>query len=197
DGSVRDGFGYYETIAGGAGAGPTWDGRSGVHTHMTNTRITDPEILERRYPVLLRKFGLREGSGGQGLHRGGDGCIRELEFLDVITVSLLTERRVFSPYGLEGGEDGKAGRNILIKKNGDTERLLSFGAKNTTVVRPGDRIRIETPGGGGWGKADPTQSSTGAKRKREHQTADFMEVSVPYRVAGGSLGKYTSDQHTA
>ncbi|KAJ3045838.1 hypothetical protein HDV00_006102 [Rhizophlyctis rosea] len=197
DGRVREGFGYYETIAGGAGAGPTWDGRSGVHTHMTNTRITDPEILERRYPVILRRFGLRSGSGGRGLHPGGEGCVRELEFLETITVSLLTERRVFAPYGLEGGEPGAQGRNLLIRK-GDVERVLNFGGKNSTIVKPGDRIRIETPGGGGWGKAEAgSDSGTGAKRRREVQTADFMEVDVPYRVAGGSLHKYQNDQHTA
>ncbi|KAI9096588.1 Hydantoinase B/oxoprolinase-domain-containing protein [Phlyctochytrium arcticum] len=93
------GFGYYETIAGGSGAGPTWNGRSGVHTHMTNTRITDPEIFERRYPVVLWQFGLRDGSGGAGEHRGGDGVIREIEFLEPLDVSILSERRVFAPYG--------------------------------------------------------------------------------------------------
>ncbi|KAJ3396516.1 hypothetical protein HDV05_003158, partial [Chytridiales sp. JEL 0842] len=93
------GFGYYETIAGGSGAGPNWDGRSGVHTHMTNTRITDPEILERRYPVILRQYGLRAGSGGDGLFRGGDGVVREIEFLETLNVSILSERRVFQPYG--------------------------------------------------------------------------------------------------
>jgi 5-oxoprolinase (ATP-hydrolysing) len=94
-----EGFGYYETIAGGAGAGHNWDGRSGVHTHMTNTRITDPEILERRYPVILREFGLRSNSGGKGEYVGGDGCIREIEFLEELQVSILSERRVFQPYG--------------------------------------------------------------------------------------------------
>ncbi|KAJ1553912.1 hypothetical protein HK405_006555, partial [Cladochytrium tenue] len=98
-GNVRAGFGYYETIAGGSGAGPTWHGRSGVHTHMTNTRITDPEILERRYPVLLREYSLRAGSGGAGAFRGGDGVVRELEFLETLNVSMLSERRVFAPYG--------------------------------------------------------------------------------------------------
>lgn len=95
-------FGYYETIAGGAGAGPTWDGRSGVHTHMTNTRITDPEILERRYPVLLREFSLRRGSGGNGMHRGGDGVIRRLQFRKPLNVSILSERRARAPFGMNG-----------------------------------------------------------------------------------------------
>ena len=99
DVGAGNGWGYYETIAGGAGAGPSWDGRSGIHSHMTNTRITDPEILERRYPVILREFGLRKGSGGDGLHPGGDGVIRELEFLEPVDVNILSERRVIRPYG--------------------------------------------------------------------------------------------------
>jgi 5-oxoprolinase (ATP-hydrolysing) len=94
-----EGFGYYETIAGGAGAGIDWDGKSGVHKHMTNTRITDPEILERRYPVILREFGLRANSGGKGEYVGGDGCVREIEFLEELQISILSERRVFQPYG--------------------------------------------------------------------------------------------------
>ncbi|KAJ3228166.1 hypothetical protein HK099_006046 [Clydaea vesicula] len=156
-GKYREGFGYYETIAGGAGAGPTWHGRSGVHTHMTNTRITDPEIMERRYPVLLREFGLREGSGGKGLFNGGDGVIREIEFQMRMQVSILSERRVFSPYGMHGGSNGKPGKNYLIKRiideNGNVKlKKLNFGGKNSTVVNEGDILRIETPGGGGFGK---------------------------------------------
>ncbi|KAJ3185459.1 hypothetical protein HDU87_000080 [Geranomyces variabilis] len=144
-----DGFGYYETIAGGSGAGPTWSGRGGTQVHMTNTRSTDPEILERRYPVLLREFGLRKGSGGVGANRGGDGCVRELEFLTTLEVSMLSERRVFAPYGAEGGGDGARGQNTLIRaKDG---RRVNFGGKNATTVQSGDRLRIETPGGGGWG----------------------------------------------
>lgn len=110
------GFGYYETIAGGSGAGPHWDGTSGVHTHMTNTRITDAEVFERRYPVLLREFSLRAGSGGAGQHRGGDGVVRDIEFRIPVQVSILSERRVFHPYGLEGGEDASCGMNIWVRK---------------------------------------------------------------------------------
>lgn len=139
-------FGYYETIAGGAGAGATWDGRSGVHTHMTNTRITDPEILERRYPVILREFGLRVGSGGRGLKTGGDGCVRELEFTEELDVSILSERRVFRPYGVDGGESGASGLNTLIQSDGTR---INLGGKGAVKVQPGDRVRIETPGGGG------------------------------------------------
>ena len=100
-------FGYYETIGGGAGAGPGWHGESGVHTHMTNTRITDPEILERDYPVLLRRFSIRSQSGGAGLCRGGNGMVREVEFLEPMTAAILSERRVHPPYGLNGGVGGK------------------------------------------------------------------------------------------
>ncbi len=142
-------FGYYETIGGGAGAGPQWHGQSGVHTHMTNTRITDPEILERRYPVLLRKFSLRKNSGGEGLFQGGDGLVREIEFLAPLNVAILSERRAFSPYGLHGGGNGVRGYNLLIRSDG---RHINLGGKNEIKVYPGDRLRIETPGGGGYGK---------------------------------------------
>ena len=142
-------FGYYETLGGGAGAGPHWHGQSGVHTHMTNTRITDPEILERRYPVLLRRFSLRPGSGGEGLYRGGDGLVREIEFLAPLNVAILSERRVFAPYGLQGGGSGARGRNTFIRADG---RTINLGGKNEIQAKPGDLLRVETPGGGGWGK---------------------------------------------
>lgn len=145
----NDHFGYYETIGGGAGAGPGWHGQSGVHTHMTNTRITDPEILERRYPVLLREFSLRQHSGGKGLFKGGNGLVREIEFLEPLNVAILSERRVFPPYGLEGGQPGCRGQNIFIRKNG---RRLNLGGKNEIRAQAGDSIRILTPGGGGFGK---------------------------------------------
>jgi len=141
-------FGYYETIAGGAGAGPSWEGTSGIHTHCTNTRITDPEILERRYPVLLRQFSLRHGSGGGGQHKGGDGVIRELEPLRPLTMSILSERRTLHPYGLEGGEDGACGRNLLVRKGG---LLVNLGGRCSASIDTGERLRIETPGGGGYG----------------------------------------------
>lgn len=141
-------FGYYETIGGGTGAGPDWDGKSGLHAHMSNTRITDAEILERRYPILLREFSIRQGSGGLGKHRGGDGVIRDIEFLRPMSAAILSERRVFEPYGLDGGRPGQRGRNLLIRKDG---RIISLGGKNEVLVEPGDRIRLETPGGGGYG----------------------------------------------
>lgn len=164
------GFGYYETIAGGSGAGSHWDGTSGVHTHMTNTRITDSEVFERRYPVLLREFSLRDGSGGQGQHRGGDGVVRDIEFRIPVQVSILSERRVYHPYGLEGGEDAQCGQNIWVRgvpklegsdadidgkkstSSSDKEtRYINLGGKNTASMQAGDRIIINTPGGGGWG----------------------------------------------
>jgi 5-oxoprolinase (ATP-hydrolysing) len=141
-------FGYYETIAGGAGAGPTWNGRSGVHTHCTNTRITDPEILERRYPVLLREFSIREGSGGDGKRKGGCGVIREIEPLRKLTMSILSERRTLQPYGMDGGSAGQCGRNLLIKSEGFS---VNIGGKCSTAIDVGERLRIETPGGGGYG----------------------------------------------
>ena len=139
-----DDFGYYETLGGGAGATPTAPGASGVHTHMTNSRITDPEVLEARYPVRLRRFALRPGSGGEGRHRGGDGLIREYEFLAPMEVSLLSERRQTRPFGLAGGRPGQAGVN---SRNG---RVISGRAR--FAVGPGDRLCIETPGGGGYGE---------------------------------------------
>ncbi|KAI8094826.1 Hydantoinase B/oxoprolinase-domain-containing protein [Gilbertella persicaria] len=155
DGQVVAGWGYYETIAGGSGAGPTWEGVSGVHTHMTNTRITDPEILERRYPVILHQFAIRPHSGGQGHHRGGDGVIREIEFLeDGIQVSILSERRVYSPYGLEGGQEAQKGLNIWMRHVNENEvQMLNLTGKNSALFHRGDRIIINTPGGGGYGHA--------------------------------------------
>ncbi|KAI7998879.1 5-oxoprolinase [Camellia lanceoleosa] len=123
-----DTFGYYETIGGGSGAGPTWDGTSGVQCHMTNTRMTDPEIFEQRYPVLLHKFGLRENSGGDGIHRGGEGLVREIEFRHPVVVSILSERRVHAPRGLKGGKNGARGMNYLVTK--DKQRVY-LGGKNT------------------------------------------------------------------
>jgi 5-oxoprolinase (ATP-hydrolysing) len=144
----RPGFGYYETICGGAGAGPGFPGADAVHTHMTNTRITDPEVLERRYPVILRRFAIRRGSGGAGRQPGGDGVVREVELREPLLVSLLTTRRALAPFGLDGGSPGKAGRNVHIKKDG-SEILLTGRAQ--LEAEAGERLRIETPGGGGYG----------------------------------------------
>ncbi|RDX54504.1 Hydantoinase B/oxoprolinase [Lentinus brumalis] len=166
DGNNVVGYGYYETIAGGSGAGPGWHGTSGVHTHITNTRIGDVEILERRYPVIVHQFGIREGSGGKGRWRGGDGVVREIEFLEPLQVSILSERRTRQPYGMEGGEPGALGRNTWIKQpreeDGDLPedyderrplkpRKINIGGKATTFMGKGDRLLIETPGAGAWG----------------------------------------------
>jgi 5-oxoprolinase (ATP-hydrolysing) len=140
-------FGYYETIAGGSGAGNGHNGAHALHTHMTNTAITDPEIIEQRYPVRLRQFAIRHGSGGTGQWRGGDGVVREFEFVEPLTVSLLTQHRVEAPFGLHGGQQGQCGRQTLVRKGQTT--LLD--GSTTFEAQAGDRVIIETPGGGGWG----------------------------------------------
>jgi len=147
-------YGYYETICGGAGAGPGFAGADAVHTHMTNTRLTDPEVLESRYPVRLRRFEIRRGSGGRGHYRGGDGVRREIEFLEPLDVAILSQRRTCRPFGLEGGEAGAAGRNTLFRRDGEVREL---GPVAAFEVGPGDRIVIETPGGGGWGPWTPEE----------------------------------------
>ncbi|MYE31853.1 MAG: hydantoinase B/oxoprolinase family protein, partial [Chloroflexi bacterium] len=143
-------YAYYETIAGGAGAGPRRDGRPAVHTHMTNTMNTPIEALPLAYPFTVERYEVRAGSGGDGLHRGGDGLVREYAFQDRATVTLVTERRGFAPWGLAGGGDGEPGRNVLVRADGTTEELA---ARAQVEVEAGDRVRVETPGGGGWGSA--------------------------------------------
>jgi len=144
-------FGYYETICGGAGATRDGPGADAVHTHMTNTRLTDPEVIEQRYPVLVKEFSIRRGSGGSGKHHGGDGVIRRVQFLRPLEVSILSQRRGESaPYGLKGGEPGARGRNLLVRSDGSTETLPACA--RFTADR-GDVLTIETPGGGGWGEA--------------------------------------------
>ncbi|KAG0695146.1 Hydantoinase B/oxoprolinase [Suillus ampliporus] len=173
------GWGYYETIAGGSGAGSGWHGTSGVHTHITNTRIGDVEILERRYPVLMHRFGLRPGSAGKGKWNGGDGVIREFEVMQGMQVSILSERRTRAPYGMAGGEPAMMGRNTWIKQrrmeDGDIPeetskedlgpRHINIGGKATVFMGKGDRLLIETPGGGGWGKPDEGQLETAEEHK--------------------------------
>ena len=141
-------FSYYETIAGGAGAAPGVPGASGIHTHMTNTLNTPIEALEAYYPMRITEYRIRRGSGGRGRFHGGDGLVRDLECLVDSSVSLLTERRTIAPYGLAGGGDGAKGANYLVR-NGRRKKLPG---KTNTSLAPGDRIRIETPGGGGWGR---------------------------------------------
>ena len=145
----NDNFAYYETIGGGMGARPGKDGLSGVHTHMTNTLNTPIEALEHEYPMLIEKYSLRKGSGGKGKYKGGEGLIREYKFLCDVTVTLLTERRKYAPYGLQEGEAGSKGENWFIKKSGEKMQLAG---KVNLKVSLGDRLLILTPGGGGLGR---------------------------------------------
>ncbi len=144
---------YYETICGGAGATAQADGCSAVHTHMTNSRLTDPEVLEWRYPVVLETFHIREGSGGSGTHHGGDGVVRRLRFEEAMEVNVLSGHRLVAPYGAAGGAAGAVGHNRKISAHGET---TEFTASAQTTVEPGDRFEIETPGGGGFGS--PSES---------------------------------------
>ncbi|HVY89243.1 MAG TPA: hydantoinase B/oxoprolinase family protein, partial [Hyphomonadaceae bacterium] len=141
---------YYETICGGSGAGPGFDGASVVQTHMTNSRLTDPEILESRFPILVERFGVRRGSGGKGAHHGGDGAIRGIRFRETMTASMLANRRKTAPFGLKGGEPALPARNYVQRKDGRVDELA---ATASAQVQPGDVFVIETPGGGGFGKA--------------------------------------------
>jgi N-methylhydantoinase B len=147
-------FAYYETIAGGMGARPTKSGVSGVHTHMTNSLNTPAEALAYAYPLRVLQYSLRPDSGGAGKHHGGDGIVREIEVLTECEVTLLSERRVLAPWGLSGGCDGSPGRTSVIRNDGSVETMPG---KFSTRLRKGDRIRIESPGGGGWGLADKKQ----------------------------------------
>ena len=144
----NDTYQYYETIAGGAGAGPDFDGASVVQTHMTNSRLTDPEVLEWRFPVRLDEFSIRRGSGGRGRHRGGDGAIRRVRFLEPMTAVMLANHRVVPPFGVDGGAAGEVGRNWVERADGTRE---TFGATCEVAMRAGDVFVIETPSGGGFG----------------------------------------------
>ena len=145
----NDTYQYYETICGGSGAGPDHDGTDAVHTHMTNTRLTDPEVLEWRFPVLLESFSIRRGSGGDGRHRGGDGTVRRIRFLQPMTATILSGHRVTEPYGLDGGEAGELGRNSVERADGKVQRLAHA---DQVEMLAGDVFVIETPGGGGFGQ---------------------------------------------
>ncbi|HZI18619.1 MAG TPA: hydantoinase B/oxoprolinase family protein [Pyrinomonadaceae bacterium] len=155
-------FAYYETVAGGMGARPAADGVSGLHTHMTNSLNTPAEALEYAYPLRVRAYRLRRGSGGRGAHAGGDGVVREIETLVPARMSLLADRRARGPYGLCGGEDGQPGRDLLVR-GGRATRLES---KGSWELRAGDRVRVETPGGGGHGPATMPAKGAAPRRKR-------------------------------
>ncbi len=141
---------YYETICGGSGAGADFDGQSAVHTHMTNSRLTDPEVLETRYPVILEEFSIRRGSGGYGAHNGGCGVLRQILFREAMSVAILSTRRETAPFGLCGGSAGLPGANMVIRARGET---IALKGRDEILVGPGDQILIATPGGGGFGKA--------------------------------------------
>lgn len=147
----NDQYQYYETIAGGSGAGPDFDGTDAVHTHMTNSRLTDPEVLEMRFPVRLESYDIRRGSGGRGRHHGGDGVIRRLRFLEEMTLSILSNHRIVPPYGMAGGEPGMLGRNWIERADGATHPM---SGTDTGPIHPGDIWVLETPGGGGFGKPE-------------------------------------------
>ena len=151
-------FSYYETLGGGEGGTPHRAGMSGVHTGMTNTRNTPAEALELAYPLRVWRYELREGSGGEGLHPGGEGLVREIEALAGATLTLQTERRERGPWGLRGGGDGEPGVNTLVRAGGTEEPLA---AKGTWELRAGDRVRVVTPGGGGWGPPDGQEQARG------------------------------------
>ncbi|MEC7237059.1 MAG: hydantoinase B/oxoprolinase family protein, partial [Pseudomonadota bacterium] len=147
----NDTYQYYETLCGGSGAGPDFDGCDAVHTHMTNSRLTDPEVLEWRYPVLLESFEIRDGSGGSGRHRGGHGVRRRTRFLESMEAVILANHRIVPPYGMAGGGEGAVGRNWVERTDGTTEMLT---ATDLRQMEPGDVFVIETPGGGGFGSDD-------------------------------------------
>ena len=147
-------FAYYETVGGGAGAGPAGDGASGVHVHMSNTRNTPVEALEMAYPIRVEAYALRHGSGGRGQHTGGDGLVRAICFLISATATLTGERRRRAPNGLAGGQPGAPGHNTLLRDGA----AIDLPGKTTLALRPGDVIRIETPGGGGWGSSRSVSS---------------------------------------
>src|SRR5207245_1597 len=153
-------FSYYETVAGGMGARPSLDGMSATHTHMTNSLNTPAEALEYAYPLRVRRYRINKGSGGRGKQKGGDGAIREIEVLTHARMSLLADRRKRAPYGLHGGEDGTAGRALIVRRDGAVESLPS---KGSWELDAGDRVRIETPGGGGFGKVEPDNFTQTAK----------------------------------
>jgi N-methylhydantoinase B len=160
-------FAYYETIAGGMGARPTADGLSGVHTHMTNSLNTPIEAFESAYPVRVRRYSLRRGSGGAGRFRGGDGIVREIEFLADVRGSIISDRRRFKPWGLAGGKPGRPGKNQLLlpAEARRPQRVLTLPSKAMFNAPRGSILRIETPGGGGWGR--PNQKSETRKQKLE------------------------------
>jgi 5-oxoprolinase (ATP-hydrolysing) len=141
---------YYETICGGAGAGPGFDGTDAVHTHMTNSRMTDPEVFEQNFPVIVESFSIREDSGGDGEWHGGNGTVRRIKFTEPVDAAILSNHRRIAPFGIAGGDAARTGVNRIIRANGSEETLSGTA---TVQLDAGDTFIIETPGGGGYGKA--------------------------------------------
>jgi 5-oxoprolinase (ATP-hydrolysing) len=146
----NEAYQYYETIAGGSGAGPGFDGTSVIQTHMTNSRMTDPEVMETRFPVIVEEFSIRKGSGGAGQWHGGDGATRRIRFREPMAANILANRRQIAPSGLADGQDAAPGRNWVERADGRTEMLAATGSADLAA---GDVFVIETPGGGGYGKS--------------------------------------------
>lgn len=189
------GFGYYETIAGGSGAGPTWNGTNGVHTHMTNTRITDSEVFERRYPVLLREFSLRQGSAGTGMHIGGEGVIRDIEFRIPVQVSILSERRVYHPYGMEGGGDAACGLNIWARKLNRQNIDENSDSKKSTQDSDAQTAGIQEIGAKGEEKdVEYRFINLGAKNTASMQPGERIIIHTP---GGGGWGKEGDESRVA
>lgn len=186
-------YAFGETICGGAGASSTADGASAVHTGMTNTRITDAESLETRYPVILREFSIRAGSGGKGKFNGGNGVVRDIECRAPLHFSVITERRITEPYGMHGGAPGGRGANYWVKKNPDgSERWINLGCKNIVGMGVGDRCIIHTPGGGGYGHASQRHAAVQGLAKR-----DVVSVRIHEPRAVGSVAAYATTQAEA
>ncbi|GAA5982313.1 hypothetical protein JCM5350_006140 [Sporobolomyces pararoseus] len=194
-----EGFGFYETVAGGTGAGDGWHGTT-CHSGSTNTRITDVEIMERRYPVVIREFSIREGSGGKGQFNGGNGVVRDLEFtIPDVTVSILSERRVRAPYGMAGGEEGGRGKNTWVKqrraedgdlKEGAGPRYINLGPRNTVKFGKGDRFILHTPGGGGYG----SKSNAKSLDSEDKSSASTTSPTSTFRGFMGSLAERAAAQ---
>ncbi|KAK7753597.1 hypothetical protein SLS62_004455 [Diatrype stigma] len=213
------GFSYGETICGGEGAGPTWHGASAVQVHMTNTRTTDVEIIEKRYPVLVREFSIRRGSGGRGRFRGGCGVVRDWECRHPLTYGLITERRVHRPYGMRGGRPGASGANYWVQRQDDgTERWVNIGSRGQVDMKTGDRCVIHTPGGGGWGlpedvnedddddededeceggKANGLERKSSTNREETNGVNGVNTTVTHYPRATGSFHNFSSAQEAA
>ena len=188
------GFGYGETICGGEGAGPTWNGASAVQVHMTNTRTTDMEIIEKRYPVLIREFSIRWGSGGRGKFSGGSGIVRDFECRAPLTYGLITERRVHQPYGMLGGENGESGANYWVKKTEDGgERWVNIGSRGQVSMQTGDRCVVYTPGGGGWGVPED-EEEFGQANGANGEILDGPVPKESYPRAAGSFHTFSVAQ---